>query len=186
MGALIIVGYSYGARTWLVQPDCPDRLAAIGTVGELLIEGPTVSRGYLNDSDKTIAAYIQNPPWLLQGAPNHPGSLGTLYKTGDLLRYNSDGSLDFLGRKDGMVKLRGQRIELAEVEYHVQANLRHPDLCNGLSAEIITPSNSSSPILAVFVALSSPNIGASEENTLSELTRLIDGLEERLFNCLPQ
>lgn len=179
------VGYSYGAQTWLVQPGYPNRLAAIGAVGELLIEGPTVSRGYFDDSEKTTAAYIQNPSWLLEGAPTVPGRQATLYKTGDLLRYNSDGSLDFLGRKDGMVKLRGQRIELAEVEYHIRANLRHPDLCDGLAAEIITPNNSS-PILAVFFALSSPGEARSEEETLSNLTRLIDGLEDRLSNCLPQ
>ncbi|CAI7609080.1 unnamed protein product [Penicillium viridicatum] len=179
------VGYSYGARTWLVQPGRPDRLAAIGAVGELLIEGPTVSRGYFDDSDKTAAAYIQNPSWLLQGSPSLPGRQATLYQTGDLLRYNSDGSLDFLGRKDGMVKLRGQRIELAEVEYHIRANLRHPDLCDGLAAEIITPNNSS-PILAVFFALSSTGEAQSEEDTLSKLTRLIDGLEDRLSNSLPQ
>ncbi|KGO55086.1 AMP-dependent synthetase/ligase [Penicillium expansum] len=179
------VGYSYGARTWLVQPDRPDRLAAIGAVGELLIEGPTVSRGYFDDSDKTAAAYIQNPSWLLEGAPSILGRQATLYKTGDLLRYNSDGSLDFLGRKDGMVKLRGQRIELAEVEYHIRANLRHPDLCDGLAAEIITPNNSS-PILAVFFALSSHGEARSEEDTLSKLAHLIDGLEDRLSNCVPQ
>ena len=168
-----------------MQPGRPDQLAAIGAVGELLIEGPTVSRGYFDDSDKTAAAYIQNPSWLLQGSPGLSGRQATLYKTGDLLRYNSDGSLDFLGRKDGMVKLRGQRIELAEVEYHVRANLRHPDLCDGLAAEIITPNNSS-PILAVFFALSSTGEARSEEDTLSKLTRLIDGLEDRLSNSLPQ
>ncbi|KAJ5816716.1 AMP-dependent synthetase/ligase [Penicillium robsamsonii] len=179
------VGYSYGARTWLVQPGCPDRLAPIGAVGELLIEGPTVSRGYFDDTDKTTAAYIKNPPWLLQGAPSLPGRQATLYKTGDLLRYNSDGSLDFLGRKDGMVKLRGQRIELAEVEYHIRANLRHPERCDGLAAEIITPNNSS-PILAVFVAISPAGVAQSEEDTLSKLAGLIDGLEDRLSNRVPQ
>ncbi|KAJ5780658.1 AMP-dependent synthetase/ligase [Penicillium paradoxum] len=179
------VGYSYGARTWLVQPGCPDRLAPIGAVGELLIEGPTVSRGYFNDSEKTAAAYIHNPTWLLQGAPNLPGRQAILYKTGDLLRYNSDGTLDFLGRKDGMVKLRGQRIELAEVEYHVRANLRRHNLCDSLAAEIITPSNSS-PILAVFFALPSCDGERSEEDTISELSSLIEGLDDRLSNCVPQ
>ncbi|OQE09562.1 hypothetical protein PENVUL_c006G05047 [Penicillium vulpinum] len=179
------VGYSYGARTWLVQPGRPDRLAAIGAMGELFIEGPTVSQGYFGDSDKTAAAYIQNPSWLLQGAPTLPGRQATLYKTGDLLRYNSDGSLDFLGRKDGMVKLRGQRIELAEVEYHIRANLRDPDLCDGLAAEIIIPNNSS-PILAVFVAISPPGETQSEEDNSSRLARFIDGLEDRLSNSLPQ
>ncbi|KAJ5673087.1 AMP-dependent synthetase/ligase [Penicillium longicatenatum] len=178
------VGYSYGARTWLVQPDHPDRLASIGAVGELLIEGPTVSQGYLNDSSKTAAVYIHNPSWLLKGAPGRPGRQAILYKTGDLLRYNSDGSLQFLGRKDGMVKLRGQRIELTEVEYHIRANLCHPGLYSGLAAEIITPRNGS-PILAVFIALASGG-AANSEDTLSKMARLIDGLEDRLFNCLPQ
>lgn len=179
------VGFSYGARTWLVQPGHPDRLAPIGAVGELLIEGPTVSRGYFNDSDKTAAAYVPSPPWLCNGASNHPGRRATLYKTGDILRYNSDGTMDFLGRKDGMVKLRGQRIELAEVEHHVRANLYQHDLCDGLAAEIITPINGS-PILAVFFALGSHGEDQSEEDTLSQLTRLIDGLEDRLSNCVPQ
>jgi non-ribosomal peptide synthetase component F len=178
------VGHSYGARTWLVQPDHPDRLASIGAVGELLIEGPTVSQGYFNDSSKTAAVYIHNPSWLLKGAPGRPGRQAILYKTGDLLRYNSDGSLQFLGRKDGMVKLRGQRIELTEVEYHIRANLCHPGLCGGLAAEIITPRNGS-PILAVFIALASGR-AASSEDTLSKMARLMDGLEDRLFNCLPQ
>jgi non-ribosomal peptide synthetase component F len=79
------VGHSFGAKTWLVQPGCPDRLAAIGTIGELLIEGPTVSKGYFGDPDKTAAAYIQDPLWLTHGAPGHPGRHARLYKTGEYL-----------------------------------------------------------------------------------------------------
>lgn len=178
------VGHSFGAKTWLVQPGYPDRLTAIGTVGELLIEGPTVSRGYFNDTEKTTAAYIRNPEWLLAGGPTHPGRRATLYKTGDLLRYASDGSLDFIGRKDGLVKLRGQRIELSEVEHHVQANLHNADLCNGLAAEIITPQNSKSPILVVFLCLAN-HAATSEEETLSDLMQIIDGLEDKLSDRVP-
>lgn len=178
------VGYSFGARTWLVKPGRPDCLAAIGTVGELLIEGPTVSQGYFRDSEKTAAAYIHNPPWLLQGAPGHLGRQGILYKTGDLLRYSSNGSLEFIGRKDGLVKLRGQRIELAEVEYHVRANLSRPDLCDGLAAEVITPKNSSSPILAVFLCLAGQDVADSDDSP-SKLAKLTEGLEEKLSDCLP-
>lgn len=179
------VGYPFGARTWLVQPGCPDRLAAIGTIGELLIEGPTVSKGYFRDPEKTKAAYIQDPAWLLHGAPGHIGRHGTLYKTGDLLRYNSDGSLDFIGRKDGMIKLRGQRIELSEVEYHVRSCLHNPNLCDGIAAEIILPKNSASPILAVFVSLSK-GARESQEDTRSRLMRVLEGLEEKLSDRIPQ
>lgn len=180
------VGYSFGARTWLVQPGCPDRLAAIGTIAELLIEGPTVSKGYFGDSGKTTAAYIQGPLWLSRGAPGHPGRHGTLYMTGDLLRYNSDGSLDFIGRKDGMIKLRGQRIELAEVEYHVRSSLRDPSLCDGIAAEIIIPQNSTSKILAVFLSLAMEGVIESEEDTRSKLGRVMEGLEEKLLDRVPQ
>jgi amino acid adenylation domain-containing protein len=181
------VGYSFGARTWLVQPGYPDRLAAIGTIGELLIEGPTVSNGYFGDPEKTTAAYIRDPVWLPRGAPGYSGRHGTLYKTGDLLRYNSDGSLDFIGRKDGMIKLRGQRIELGEVEYHVRSSLHDPSLCDGIAAEIIVPQNSSSPILAVFVSLSKEGgVFESEEDTRSKLVRVMEGLEEKISQRVPQ
>lgn len=90
------VGFSYGARTWLVEPGRPDRLAAIGTIGELVIEGPTVSRGYFGDPEKTAMAYIQSPPWLTarESARSTSTNDRRLYVTGDLLRYNSDGSLN--------------------------------------------------------------------------------------------
>ncbi|KAL6790347.1 hypothetical protein GGI42DRAFT_365191 [Trichoderma sp. SZMC 28013] len=180
------VGNPFGARTWLVQPDRPDRLAAIGTIGELMIEGPTVSKGYFGDTNKTKAAYIQDPAWLSLGAGQHPGRHGTLYKTGDLLRYNSDGSMDFLGRKDGLIKLRGQRIELAEVEYHVRSCLGDPSLCDGIAAEIIVPQNSTNPILAVFLSLSEENTIQLKEDVQSRLGRVMEGLEEKLWDRVPQ
>ncbi|PNP47772.1 hypothetical protein THARTR1_10457 [Trichoderma harzianum] len=180
------VGNPFGARTWLVQPGCPDRLAAIGTVGELMIEGPTVSKGYFGDTNKTKAAYIQDPTWLSLGGRQHPGRHGTLYKTGDLLRYNSDGSMDFLGRKDGLIKLRGQRIELAEVEYHVRSCLGDVSLCDGIAAEIIVPQNSTNPILAVFLSLSEENTIKLKEDVQSKLGRVMEGLEEKLWDRVPQ
>ncbi|RFU81918.1 amp-dependent synthetase ligase [Trichoderma arundinaceum] len=180
------IGDPFGARTWLVQPGRPDRLAAIGTVGELMIEGPTVSKGYFEDEEKTKTSYIHNPVWLSRGSPEHPGRCGTLYKTGDLLRYNSDGSMDFLGRKDGMIKLRGQRIELTEVEYHVRCCLGEPDLFDGIAAEIIVPQNSINPILAVFLSLSKDNAYQSEDKIGSNLTRVMEGLEQKLWDRVPQ
>lgn len=180
------VGEPFGARTWLVQPGRPDRLAAIGTVGELMIEGPTVSKGYFGDAEKTKTAYIQDVQWLLRGSSEYPGRHGTLYKTGDLLRYNSDGSMNFLGRKDGMIKLRGQRIELTEVEHHVRCCLGEPDLCDGVAAEVIVPKNSTNPILAVFLSLSKEITCDSEESLMEMLQRVLEGLEEKLWDRVPQ
>lgn len=177
------VGLPFGANMWLVKPGCPDRLAAIGAVGELLIEGPTVSQGYFADPDKTKVAYIKDPPWLVQGSSVHPGRSGTLYKTGDLLRYNSDGSLDFIGRKDGMIKLRGQRIELAEVEYHVRVFLGDAAFYDGIAAEIIRPQNSS-PLLAVFISLADTAKKSEEHSSL--FNKLTENLEQKLIDRLPQ
>lgn len=167
------VGPSFGARTWLIVPDCPDRLAAIGSIGELMIEGPTVAREYFEAKDKTDTAFIVDPPWLTQGAPGHPGRHARLYKTGDLLKQNSDGTLDFVGRKDGLIKLRGQRIELTEVEFHV-TQLLAPGI--GAAAEIIVPVGTKSPLLAIFIAISDSD----------ELGRVIEGLEEKLLEIVPR
>ncbi|HEY9850892.1 MAG TPA: amino acid adenylation domain-containing protein [Leptolyngbyaceae cyanobacterium] len=80
----------------------------IGAVGELHIGGVGVSRGYLNRPDLTAEKFIPNP------FSDEPGT--RLYKTGDLARYQPDGTLECLGRIDNQVKIRGFRIELGEVE----------------------------------------------------------------------
>lgn len=77
--------------------------------GELYIAGPQVSRGYLNREKEDKEAFLKNP------FDNDP-KFSVLYKTGDIVRYLSDGNIDFIGRKDGQVKIRGFRVELTEVE----------------------------------------------------------------------
>ena len=93
-----------GKGAGVVTPTDHNILVPIGAVGELLLEGPLVGDGYLNDPAKTAAAFIEDPVWLLQGTARHPGRRGRLYKTGDLVRYHEDGSLSFIGRKDTQVK----------------------------------------------------------------------------------
>ncbi len=80
----------------------------VGVPGELYIGGIGVSRGYWNRPDLTAAVFIPDP----YGA--EPG--GRLYRTGDLARYDSDGVLEFMGRVDHQVKIRGHRIEMEEIE----------------------------------------------------------------------
>lgn len=77
--------------------------------GELYISGPQVARGYLNREKENKEAFLTNPFTNEEGYHN-------LYKTGDIVRMLSDGTIDFIGRKDGQVKIRGFRIELSEVE----------------------------------------------------------------------
>ncbi|OAQ96765.1 hypothetical protein LLEC1_00639 [Akanthomyces lecanii] len=134
------IGRPLGVCGWIALPERDHLLAPIGQVGELLIEGPLVGQGYWGEAEKTSAAFIQAPPWLLRGAPGVLGRHGRLYKTGDLMRYNADGTLQFVGRKDAQVKIRGQRVELGEVEHHVQKHLGTTAAENPpFAAEMITP-----------------------------------------------
>ncbi|CAG7949340.1 unnamed protein product [Penicillium salamii] len=112
------VGHSHAAVSWVADPSEHNRLVPIGTVGELIVEGPTVSSGYINDPEKTANVFISSPPWLTELRSN----TGRLYKTGDLVRQTSDGSLLFVGRKDDQVKLHGQRLEVGEVEHCITSS----------------------------------------------------------------
>lgn len=110
------IGRESGCICWIVDPDDHNKLVAVGAIGELLIEGPILGRGYLNDPLKTSAAFIENPSWAERFRDNQSVRL---YKTGDLVHYCPDGSIRFFRRKDTQVKLRGQRIEPGEVEHHI-------------------------------------------------------------------
>ncbi|UKZ49168.1 NRPS [Trichoderma virens] len=114
------IGRGLGHITWVADAEDHNCLVPIGKVGELLLEGPLVGRGYVGNLEKTQAVFIEDPSWLLVGTTEHAGRHGHLYKTGDLVSYNDDGTLNYIGRKDNQVKIRGQRVELGEVEHHVK------------------------------------------------------------------
>ncbi|KAF1943906.1 acetyl-CoA synthetase-like protein [Clathrospora elynae] len=146
------IGTGSGCRLWVVHPRNHDKLMPVGSVGELLIEGPTVARGYLNDECKTAKAFIANPAWAAT-LPSDKSTFNTsrMYKSGDLVRYNTDGSVSYIGRKDTQIKLNGQRIELGEIEFHVGNNF--PDNVQS-AVELVAPSShSSAKALAVFFSL---------------------------------
>jgi amino acid adenylation domain-containing protein/non-ribosomal peptide synthase protein (TIGR01720 family) len=145
------IGTGSGCRLWVVHPRNHDKLMPVGSVGELVIEGPTVARGYLNDEVKTAKAFIENPAWVSAIAEVYPGfTASRMYKSGDLVRYNSDGSVSYIGRKDTQIKLNGQRIELGEIEFHVSKNF--PEHVQS-AVELVAPSGRSAKALAVFFAL---------------------------------
>jgi len=81
----------------------------VGAPGELWISGPQVSRGYLNRPEKTEEVYISNPF-------DSNNKYSRIYRSGDIVRYLPSGEIQFIGRRDGQVKVRGFRIELKEVE----------------------------------------------------------------------
>jgi amino acid adenylation domain-containing protein len=124
------IGLPMGSTMWIVDPRNHNRLAPIGCIGEILVEGPILARGYLDDDEKTTASFVTNPSFTRYFGNGIPRRF---YKTGDLGCYSSrsDGSMNFVGRKDTQVKLRGQRVELGEVEHHIYAssNVRHAVAC---------------------------------------------------------
>lgn len=79
----------------------------VGIVGELYISGTQVSRGYLNNKEKTADSFLPNP---------FSDSDGKLYKTGDLVKWLPNGCIEFVSRRDHQVKIGGYRVELGEIE----------------------------------------------------------------------
>ena len=113
------VGYTLPTlRCVLVDPEDHDRLVPIGAIGELMVTGTTISRGYLNSEAKNRSSFVTNAAWADElGLKDR-----VFYKTGDLLQYNVgsfDGKMDFVRRKDGQLKYHGQRMEAGEVEHHL-------------------------------------------------------------------
>lgn len=103
------------ANAQLLVVDSTNQLVSAGETGEILIRSPYLSQGYWGDPALTEAKFIANP---------FTGAAGDrCYRTGDLGTYLADGSASFLGRGDSQVKIRGHRIELAEIE---NAMTRHP------------------------------------------------------------
>ncbi|WP_298776700.1 AMP-binding protein, partial [uncultured Shewanella sp.] len=89
------------------------QLLPIGSPGELYIGGAGLARGYVNQDALTAECFIDNP---FATQSDIEKGYTRLYKTGDMVRYLSDGNLEYLGRLDNQVKIRGYRIELGEIE----------------------------------------------------------------------
>jgi amino acid adenylation domain-containing protein/non-ribosomal peptide synthase protein (TIGR01720 family) len=119
---------------------CNEQLALqpLGISGELYVGGSGVSQGYLNQPDLTAKRFITSP--------YHQGEL--LYRTGDLGRWLANGTLEYLGRNDDQVQVRGFRVELGEIEQHLLA-------ANRLEKAVVLAreSNGTQELVAYLVAL---------------------------------
>ncbi|GFF89307.1 nonribosomal peptide synthetase 12 [Aspergillus lentulus] len=144
-GQLRDIGFPMGVATWVADQTDYHRLVPIGAVGELLIEGFSIGREYLNNPEATSKAFVQPPDWLTALRKDIDTRI---YRTGDLVQQNEDGSLLFLGRKDAQSKIRGQRFELEEVEYHIRGFKGVLDVVTVVAA----PLGQEAPRLAAFIA----------------------------------
>jgi acyl-CoA synthetase (AMP-forming)/AMP-acid ligase II len=109
------------ANTRIYITDGHLQLAPIGAIGEIHIGGAGVARGYLNRQELTAERFVPDPFSGEHGA--------RIYRTGDLGRWNEDGTIDYLGRNDRQLKIRGYRIEPREVEAQL---LRDPRVENAV------------------------------------------------------
>ncbi|KAL2419945.1 Nonribosomal peptide synthetase GRA1 [Exophiala dermatitidis] len=184
------IGFGIGCNTWIVDPNDHNKLAPIGTIGELIVEGPNVADGYLNNPEKTAAAFISAPSWLPKDRPT-----GKLYKMGDLVRYLPDGKVHYAGRRDTQVKLRGQRIEMGEIEH--QLRLSMPNVTE-VAVEMVRPSEGTAPpmLVAFLGVLPTEQCGKATSDTLPEIVTsdhdrqlynyAMEGIHEKLENVLPR
>ncbi|RAH82405.1 amino acid adenylation, partial [Aspergillus japonicus CBS 114.51] len=113
----LAIGTPMATRHWVVHPHSHHQLCPIGAPGELLIEGPLMAREYLNNPQKTAAAFVVPPAFL-----SLPSGY-RIYRTGDLVCQHADGSFTYLGRRDTQVKIRGQRVEIGEIEHQIMQQL---------------------------------------------------------------
>ncbi|CRG88172.1 Nonribosomal peptide synthetase 8 [Talaromyces islandicus] len=181
------LGKAVGALIWLVDPQNHNRLAPVGCVGELVVQGPTVARGYLNEPEKTASSFIDNPTWLPKGLS---GNYHRIYKTGDLARYNPDGSLIFVARKDTQVKVRGQRVELAEIEVYLSHS---PEIKHAMLSVPTEGSYKGRLVCVLSFQELSPVVGDFSESEIQlvdhsdkeKAANLISTVQERLTEKLP-
>jgi amino acid adenylation domain-containing protein len=107
--------------TYVLSPSASLTPLPIGAIGELYVGGEGLARGYLNNEKLSNERFIPNPFQTTEEKADTSsygprGRNSTLYKTGDLVRWLPDGSLEYIGRTDFQVKIRGYRIELGEIE----------------------------------------------------------------------
>ncbi|KAH9206413.1 hypothetical protein DL95DRAFT_416572 [Leptodontidium sp. 2 PMI_412] len=156
-----ILGSTHNCRFWVVDPNCTELLTPPGAIGELFIEGPIVGRGYINAGPETMAMYGPRRPWL-ESIP-FPDRV---YRTGDIVQYTgANGSLRYLGRKDAQVKIRGQRVELGEIEHSIRNEFQNFDSLNLAVETVLFPGKDQNRSLVAF--LGNSRASAGENGTLA-------------------
>ncbi|KAL8922238.1 MAG: hypothetical protein Q9208_005317 [Pyrenodesmia sp. 3 TL-2023] len=180
------LGRPVSCRYWVVDANSHDQLVPIGCPGELLIQGPSVAQGYLGDAQNTRKVFIEPPAWTSDFGSLELSSQ-RWYKAGDLVKQTPDGSVVFDGRKGTQIKLGGQRVELREIEHHLE---RLSDPGWTFTVELIKPSGQDQdPCLAMFYALANVDGEPTGPDTpcklLHSLPQKAFMLRQALLSSLP-
>ncbi|KAK6858911.1 Nonribosomal peptide synthetase 12 [Apiospora arundinis] len=146
------IGTPVGCGLWIVDEKDTDKLMPIGAMGEVLVDGPSVARCYLDNQEKTASTMICRPRWA--PAPNRNES-GRMFRTGVLGRFLPNGSILYVGRIDSQVKLFGQRFELEEVERSVCS---HPLVRAAFATVITTGRSNNDKQLVTVLCLEDPDL----------------------------
>ncbi|PVH93802.1 acetyl-CoA synthetase-like protein, partial [Periconia macrospinosa] len=188
---IVPIGPAPNTYAWIVNPDNPELLSPLGAIGEMLYEGPGLLKEYLGDSKKTNEVLIDAPSW--RHSLDAPASSSKLYKSGDLVRYLPDGTMMYIGRKDTMVKVRGQKLEVEEVESVIRKSL-------GRSSQVavdLVELHGSGPRLVAFLQCSEDRdldgntngrcSGTLQSSSVSDgkMNTLIAQIRSRLIETLP-
>ncbi|KAI9807068.1 MAG: putative NRPS-like protein biosynthetic cluster [Sarcosagium campestre] len=181
------IGQAAGVTTWIVDANDHNVLVQSGDVGELVVSGPVLARGYLDRNQEVTGAFLDSADWLPQDGG---GSSCRLYKTGDIVRYAADKkSLEFIGRRGNMVKIRGQRVELEEIEQQISV---HPSVA--VSVASVPKEGFYAQKLVVTLSLDSVKTSAApgdeaikevSEGLLKETQFDADDILRHLSNRLP-
>lgn len=175
-----VIGFPVGSICRIVDPDDHNRLLSSGDIGELVIGGRLLAREYWKDSMKTAASFIQCPSW----AVSIPGSGSVrFYKTGDLAQMDENGLMTINGRKDNQIKVRGQRINVEEVE----SALLSTDLVQSIVVLLPKKGPLVSKLTAVVVTTSSDSFAntsptSAQQYYSSEARALDENLQTNLYH----
>jgi amino acid adenylation domain-containing protein/thioester reductase-like protein len=152
------LGISSSNNTWYVL-DKYLRLCPIGVVGELYLSGIQLAQGYLNQPELNAEKFLKNPfAATIEGQYN---DYGRMYKTGDRARFTRTGLLEYMGRVDHQIKIRGYRVELSEIE---NALIEIPGVENAV-VQVVGSGDNSTMSIRAFVS------GTIESNAIQrELT----------------
>ncbi|QLI69376.1 D-lysergyl-peptide-synthetase subunit 3 [Metarhizium brunneum] len=176
---------------WVVDTRDFQKLVPVGAIGELIIEGPAVARCYLHDKQNALpdSPFIISPPRWLTRFRGEASPDARLYRTGDLVRYGFNGAVHYIGRKDFQIKIRGQRVELGEIESQLRTAFSAGNHCVAVEAVKL----SGWTTLVAFISMNSSdsvtNRDAAPTVRLQDITQELEiyvgGVATKLRGILP-
>ena len=134
---------NYNSKAYILDQEC--RRVPCGAVGELYLAGHQIADGYLNREEETVKSFVDNP---FDG--------GIMYRTGDMVRMLPDNTLAIVGRRDSQVKIRGNRVELSEIE----TLIREIDYVEDVTVQAIK--NGDNNELVAYVVVSGETYGLKD------------------------